>query len=68
LRDVVVAGKGEHIWDRLPHEHPDWIKDGLNGDIAADSYHLYKEDVKALKEMGVSQGFYIAGHTHATFR
>lgn len=38
----------------MTHQHPDWIADGLNGDVAADSYHLYKEDVRALKELGVS--------------
>jgi beta-glucosidase/6-phospho-beta-glucosidase/beta-galactosidase len=53
----VVAGKGENIWDRLTREHPDWVADGRNGDIAADSYHLYREDIKALREMGVSDLF-----------
>ncbi|KAJ4848608.1 hypothetical protein Tsubulata_035721 [Turnera subulata] len=31
---------------------PDKIKDGSNGDVAVDSYHRYKEDVKIMKEMG----------------
>uniref|UniRef100_A0A803MRS8 Beta-glucosidase n=1 Tax=Chenopodium quinoa TaxID=63459 RepID=A0A803MRS8_CHEQI len=29
------------------------IADGKNGDVAVDSYHRYKEDVKILKEMGL---------------
>jgi beta-glucosidase/6-phospho-beta-glucosidase/beta-galactosidase len=53
----LVAGKGENIWDRLTHEHPDWVADGRNGEKAADSYHIYREDVKALREMGVSEWF-----------
>jgi beta-glucosidase/6-phospho-beta-glucosidase/beta-galactosidase len=30
------------------------IVDGSNGDIGPDSYHLFKQDVAALKETGVS--------------
>jgi len=29
------------------------IADGSNGDVAVNSYHLYEEDVKMLKEMGM---------------
>ncbi|KAK9999880.1 hypothetical protein SO802_019483 [Lithocarpus litseifolius] len=36
-------GKGPSIWDTYTHEHPDWIKDGNNADVAVDQYHLYKD-------------------------
>ncbi|KAK9220866.1 hypothetical protein WN944_009290 [Citrus x changshan-huyou] len=31
----------------------DKIKDGSNGDVAVDSYHRYKEDVRIIKEMNL---------------
>lgn len=46
-------GKSENIWDYGTHKYPERINDQSNGDVAADSYHLYKEDVKALKDTGV---------------
>ncbi|XP_063222762.1 myrosinase 1-like [Bacillus rossius redtenbacheri] len=48
-----VNGKGESIWDRFTHTHPSWIKDSENADVAADSYHLYKDDIQALTDMKV---------------
>lgn len=45
-------GKGESVWDRFTHT-PGNIKNNDTGDIACDHYHLYKEDVKLLKELGV---------------
>ncbi|GLV37190.1 uncharacterized protein CBL_01980 [Carabus blaptoides fortunei] len=46
-------GKGENIWDRYSHKHPENILDGSNGDVSCDSYHKYKEDIKILKNLGV---------------
>nr|ADK12988.1 beta-glucosidase [Reticulitermes flavipes] len=45
-------GKGVNIWDTLTHERSQLVVDKSSGDVADDSYHLYKEDVKLLKNMG----------------
>ncbi|CAO2832914.1 unnamed protein product [Amaranthus hypochondriacus] len=50
---VKEDGRGPSIWDTYAHNYPGKIKDGSNGDVAADSYHKYKEDVKIIKEMGL---------------
>lgn len=42
------------MWDRMLHNRPELVKDKSNGDVACDSFHLYKEDVKLVKEIGVS--------------
>jgi hypothetical protein len=46
-------GKGPSIWDNYCHKYPDRIQDKSNGDVAMDSYHMYKDDVKMLKKMGM---------------
>ncbi|XP_075977475.1 myrosinase 1-like [Anticarsia gemmatalis] len=51
-----VSGKGESIWDRYTHEHPDRVFDHKNGDVADGSYYKYKDDVALMKQLGV--GFY----------
>ena len=38
-------GKGRGIWDET-------LKDQDNGEVACDSYHLWKEDIKLVKQYG----------------
>jgi len=45
-------GKGESIWDTFVRESGR-VKNGETGDVACDHYHLYKEDVKLMKEIGL---------------
>ncbi|GFG30509.1 hypothetical protein Cfor_08132 [Coptotermes formosanus] len=51
--DDFKLGKGPNIWDTLTHERPHLVVDRSTGDVADDSYHLYLEDVRLLKDMGV---------------
>jgi beta-glucosidase len=48
---VAVDGRGPSNWDIFAHT-PGKTHKGETGDIAADSYHLYQEDVKLLKDLG----------------
>ncbi|CAN1804974.1 Beta-glucosidase 24 [Linum perenne] len=47
-------GRRPSIWDAFTHSHPNNIKDKSNGDIAADSYHLYKDDIALVKQLGMN--------------
>jgi beta-glucosidase len=49
---VNEGGRGRSIWDVFSHT-PGKIHNGDTGDVADDSYHLYKEDVRLLKNLGV---------------
>jgi len=44
-------GRGPSTWDVFSHT-PGKTHEGDTGDVADDSYHLYKEDVKLLKAIG----------------
>jgi beta-glucosidase len=48
---VQEDGRGPSIWDTFSHT-PGRIRDGSNGDVSADHYHRYKEDVALMKAMG----------------
>jgi len=45
-------GRGPSIWDVFSHT-PGKIADNTNGDRANDHYHLYKDDVRLIKDLGV---------------
>jgi beta-glucosidase len=45
-------GRKPSVWDTFSHT-PGKTFEGETGDVADDSYHLYKEDVKLLKNLGV---------------
>ncbi|XP_069355874.1 myrosinase 1-like [Maniola hyperantus] len=44
-------GKGLNIWDRFVQEIPSPIMNNDTGNVAADSYRLWREDVKAAAQM-----------------
>ncbi|MTI95882.1 MAG: glycoside hydrolase family 1 protein [Firmicutes bacterium] len=45
-------GKGESIWDRWVRM-PGKTYKGTTGDVAADHYHRYLEDIQLMKELGL---------------
>lgn len=47
-----VDGRGPSVWDIFSHT-PGKIHNNDTGDVADDSYHLYKEDVRLLSNLGV---------------
>ncbi|KAL3522878.1 hypothetical protein ACH5RR_015712 [Cinchona calisaya] len=47
------SGKGPSMWDNFTHTYPGKIADHTTGDIAVDSYHYFKEDIKIAKDLGL---------------
>jgi beta-glucosidase len=45
-------GRGESIWDRFSHT-PGKVQNGDTGDVACDHYHLYREDIALMKQLGL---------------
>jgi beta-glucosidase len=50
---VKEDGRGQTNWDVFSHT-PGKTFHGETGDVADDSYHRYKEDIKLLKDLGVT--------------
>lgn len=46
-------GKGPSIWDLLSHRVPNLVGDNSTGDVVAQHYYLYKQDIARLKALGV---------------
>ena len=46
-------GRGASVWDTFAHRSGK-IYRGQTGDVADDSYHLFKEDVRLLHDLGVN--------------
>ncbi|XP_075086896.1 LOW QUALITY PROTEIN: beta-glucosidase 12 [Nicotiana tabacum] len=46
-------GKGPSIWDTFTHKFPGKISEGSNGDVGDNFYHMYKDDVKLMKFVGL---------------
>ena len=45
-------GKGKSIWDVFSHQ-PGKVDNNDNGNVACDSYHLYRQDVELLQKLKV---------------
>ncbi len=45
-------GRGPSIWDTFSHT-PGKTHNGDTGDVADDDYHLYKEDIALMKDLGL---------------
>jgi len=50
---VAEDGRGDSIWDTFCRQ-PGAIKDGHTGDVAADHYHRWPQDVALMADLGVS--------------
>ncbi|XP_045540550.1 myrosinase 1-like [Papilio machaon] len=48
-----VSDKGESIWDRFVHTNPGAVKNKENGDVAADSYHNWQQDIDIASDIGL---------------
>lgn len=48
-----ASDKSESIWDKFTHHTPGAIRHGHTGDVACNSYHLWKEDIQMAVDIGL---------------
>ena len=46
-------GRGDSVWDTFCRQ-PGTVRDGHTGDLAADHYHRWREDVELMSRLGIS--------------
>ena len=46
-------GKGASVWNEF-EKRPGAMRDDVNGDIACDHYHRYKEDIALMRQIGLT--------------
>ncbi|XP_043470029.1 beta-glucosidase A-like [Leptopilina heterotoma] len=46
-----ISDKGENDWDYFTHHQNSIVHNKSTGDVACNSYYLYKDDVKLLKNI-----------------
>jgi beta-glucosidase len=46
-------GRGDSVWDTFCRQ-PGAVRDGHTGDLAADHYHRWREDVELMSRLGIS--------------
>lgn len=49
---AAVEGRGPSVWDTFASQ-PGRIRDGSTGDVAADQFHLYAEDARLMRDLGL---------------
>jgi beta-glucosidase len=49
---VAEDGRGDSIWDTFCRR-PGVIRDGQSGDVAADHYHRWREDIALMAQLGI---------------
>ncbi|MGI5241511.1 GH1 family beta-glucosidase [Dactylosporangium sp. CA-139066] len=50
---VKEDGRGPSVWDVFAHE-PGRIRNGDTGDVAADHYHRYRDDLDLMRDLGLT--------------
>uniref|UniRef100_A0A8D0L9K5 Cytosolic beta-glucosidase n=1 Tax=Sphenodon punctatus TaxID=8508 RepID=A0A8D0L9K5_SPHPU len=47
-------GKGPNVWDTFTHQGGDRVSKNQTGDVACGSYTLWEEDLKCIKQLGLT--------------